>query len=83
MAYAFADCLCVIAGGTDGSLKMLRGQMQSDPYGVISTPWLQFSALFLLPCSVSFIDTVSNVNVITSMTMKFSYANNGHHENFH
>lgn len=56
--------LCVIAGGTDGNLKMLRGQMQSDPYGVINTTWLQFLALFLLSCTVSFIDTVSNVNVI-------------------
>lgn len=73
----------MIAGGRDGSLKMLRGQMQSDPYGVINTPWLQFLALFLMPCTVSFIDTVSNVNVIISMTMKFLCANNGHHENFH
>jgi len=54
----------VIAGGTDGHPKMLRGQMQSDPYRVINTPWLQFLALFLLPCTVSFIDTVFNVNVI-------------------
>ena len=43
----------VIAGATDGSLKMLRGEMQADPYEVINTPSLQFLGLFLLLCTLS------------------------------
>lgn len=54
----------MIAEGTDGSLKTLREQVQADPCEVKNTPSMKFLGLFLLLCTVSLIDTISNVNII-------------------